>query len=86
MIYEFEDESFNEMPFMHWKLLGNTHVTTFTKNNRKYTACLSAMTNSWKLKLARLDDDKIIIELRLRNLSLDDALFKAETYIMEYAE
>ena len=86
MIYEFEVEDYNEMPFMHWKLLSNVYITAFTRNDRKYEASLSPMTNSWKLKLVRIDDEKTMIELRFRNLSKDDALFKAETYIMEYAE
>lgn len=86
MIYEFDTEEYQELPFMDWKLTNDIYTTEFLKNNRKYLATITPLSNSWKFKLVRIADEKIMIELRFRDMIADDALFKAETYIMEYAQ
>lgn len=86
MIYDYQIDDMSEPAFLDWQKNSSGFFVEFTKNNRKYRATLIALEKSWKLKLYRIDDEKTIIELRFRNIAMDDALFKSETYIMEYAE
>lgn len=71
---------------MHWQELRGKHIVEFTKNGRKYRGTVTPLEKSFRLTLIRLEDSKVMIEIRMRDIVLDDALFKAETYIMEYAE
>lgn len=79
-------DEMSEPAFLDWQKRSDGFYVEFMKNNRRYRATLIALEKSWKLKLYRIDDEKTIIELRFRNIAMDDALFKSETYIMEYAE
>lgn len=85
MIYDWREDSFEELPFLEWKLVAsNVYQTVITKNGRKYKAQLQCLSSSWKLKLVEEVTDRIILELRFRDVGQDDAMSKAEYYILEY--
>ena len=85
MINDWREYEFEELPFMDWKLVsGNSYATTITKNGRKYRAQLFSLQNSWRLKLTQENNQAVILELRFRNVSQEDAMTKAEYYILEY--
>jgi len=82
MLYHFEDPE--EMPTLEWEDLGkNGYKTELTKNGVPFEARLSEGDKSWKLKLTNKMTGKYALELRFRNLTLTDAMVKAEFYILE---
>ncbi len=82
MLYHFEDPE--EMPTLEWEDLGkNGYKTELTKNGVPFEARLFEGDKSWKLKLVNKMTDKYVLELRFRNLTLNDAMVKAEFYILE---
>lgn len=82
MLYHFEDPE--EMPTLEWEDHGkNSYKTELTKNGVPFEARLFEGEKSWKLKLVNKMTDKYVLELRFRNLTLNDAMVKAEFYILE---
>lgn len=86
MIYEYTKTDYDEEAFFDWRVFGKNYEIEIVKNGRQYYARLCPLENSYRLTLKRREDKKTIIELRFRNTSLNDALVRAEYYIMEYAE
>lgn len=85
MIYDWREDSFEEIPFLEWRQVdANCYQTIIKKNGRKYRAELLSRTSSWKLKLTQVDKNITMLELRFRNVTQDDAMSKAEFYILEY--
>jgi hypothetical protein len=56
------------------------------KNGVPFEARLFMAGHSWKLKLTNKVTGRYALELRFRDMSLNDAMVKAEYYIMENLE
>jgi hypothetical protein len=86
MLYHFED-SFDEMPTLDWQEVKDKDFKTeIMKNGVPFEARLFMQGESWKLKLSNKVTGRYALELRFRNMSLNDAMVKAEYYIMENLE
>jgi hypothetical protein len=88
MLYRFEDDhDFEELPTLEWEELRlNNYKTELIKNGVPFEARLFQVEKSWKLKLTNKMTGKYALELRFRDLSLNDAMVKAEYYILENLE
>jgi len=86
MLYHFESE-FDEMPTLDWdEVKDKDFKTELMKNGVPFEARLFMVGHSWKLKLTNKVTGRYALELRFRNMSLNDAMVKAEYYIMENLE
>jgi hypothetical protein len=56
------------------------------KNGVPFEARLFLAGSGWKLKLTNKVTGRYALELRFRNMSLNDAMVKAEFYILENLE
>lgn len=87
MLYRFDDHSFEELPTLEWEELRlNNYKTELIKNGVPFEARLFQVDKTWKLKLVNKMTGKFALELRFRDLSLNDAMVKAEYYILENLE
>jgi hypothetical protein len=86
MLYHFDDH-FDEMPTLDWEELKDKDFKTeIMKNGVPYEARLFLAGSGWKLKLTNKITGRYALELRFRNMSLNDAMVKAEFYILENLE
>ena len=84
MLYRFEDNDFEELPTLEWEELRlNNYKTELIKNGVPFEARLFESEKAWKLKPTNKMTGKYALELRFRNLTLNDAMVKAEFYILE---
>lgn len=88
MLYHFDQEpEFDEMPSLDWQEVKDKEFKTeLLKNGVPFEARLMESDKSWKLKLTNKATGRYALELRFRNLSLNDAMVKAEFYILENME
>lgn len=87
MLYHFEEPEFEEMPTLDWQeVKDKVFSTELMKNGVPFEARLFASEKSWKLKLTNKVTGRYALELRFRNMSLNDAMVKAEYYILENLE
>ena len=85
MLYHFDDPE--EMPTLEWEEFKMKHFKTdMIKNGVPFEARLVPAGESWKLKLTNKITGKYALELRFRNMNLNDAMVKAEFYILENLE
>lgn len=86
MLYHF-DNDFEELPTLDWdEVKTKDFRTELLKNGVPFEARLFQAGSGWKLKLTNKVTDRYTLELRFREMSLNDALVKAEYYILEYLE
>lgn len=75
------------MPTLDWvEIKNNEFSTELTKNGVPFRARIFKVDRTWKLKLTNLMTNKYVLELRFRDLSQEDAMVKAEYYILENLE
>lgn len=87
MLYHFDDPEFEELPSLEWEeLRPNSFKTELVKNGVPFEARLAQAGEAWKLKLTNKLTGKYNLELRFRNMMLNDAMVKAEYYILENME
>jgi len=85
MLYHFDEPE--EMPTLDWEeTRPKNFKTELIKNGVPFEARLVPAGESWKLKLTNKITGTYALELRFRNMSLNDAMVKAEFYILENLE
>lgn len=85
MLYHFENE-FEMQPSLDWEEISEGYAVELTKNGVPFLARLIESGKTWRLKLINRKTSKYVLELRFRDMSANDALAKAEYYILENME
>lgn len=88
MLYHFDQEpEFDEMPSLDWQEVKDKDFKTeIMKNGVPFEARLFIAGTGWKLKLTNKVTGRYVLELRFREMSLNDAMVKAEYYVLENLE